>query len=203
MLTRFLVEQVVAAQIQQHVAFTQLTAPVQTGTQQGVVAGFGFVVGGVVLAHHLSGFQLRRKPGSQTLVYARTQTVSRNTREITTVFQTATHAVTEQGQPGRRGCLPADAALNTLQHRIGLTVFNYAVSRARISAGISGIDEVIDLIAVDADIKGDRPLRAAQAQLGVDGRFAVQIRVTQLDRAGCRVRAGGIQLFGGWQALRA
>ena len=110
--------------------------------------------------------------------------------------------VAEQSERGGVGGLEAHLPFRAGEHGVLLAVFDLAVTAADVVAGVGGIDEVIHLVAENAEAEGGTAGELAQGDLGVVGGFLFQIDVTQLDGAGRRMRAVGVEFLGTGQALR-
>jgi hypothetical protein len=80
----------------------------------------------------------------------------RSSAQGAAVLELAAHTVAEQRGGEAFVELMAHLAFDATQNGIFLTVFDFAVTAARMTAKVGGIDEIIHLVAKRAEGKGGR-----------------------------------------------
>src|SRR5690554_1697462 len=201
-LTRLVIQQVAGTGVDQviHPRLAE-AAETQAGVEHGVTVGAGFVLCQPVLTLYPVGLQLAIEGAGDLAVQPQPVAISGDALQIAAVTQPATYAVGEQPELQAVAQGQGDTGLEATQHSVVLPVLHYPVVAAGVIAGIGGMDEIIHLIAKQAEAVGQPAGGLAQTEFEVVPGLLIQPCIAQFHGAGRRMGATGIQLLGGWQAL--
>src|SRR5690554_4378040 len=196
-LTRLVIQQVAGTGVDQviHPRLAE-AAETQAGVEHGVTVGAGFVLCQPVLALYPVGLQLAIEGAGDLAVQPQPVTISGDALQIAAVTQPATYAVGEQTEFQAVAQGQGGTGLEATQHSVVLPVLHYPVLATGVIAGIGGMDEIIYLIAEQAEAVGQPAGGLAQTEFEVVPGLLIQPCIAQLhgDRKSTRLNSSHVRI---------